>query len=60
MQDLNPTTRKYPRTTREAFHRADFLEGPYNAKPDTDPDFWVMLACAFAAGFMVCYLSFTA
>lgn len=61
LNDLNPTTRCYPRTEREAFYAWDTIEGPYTPdQPKFDVDFWVAVTLAFAAGFLVCYLSVTA
>jgi len=49
------TYKRFPRTLAEAFpqnYREQFnpLHQPLHDR--TDPDVWVMLACAFAAGFL--------
>lgn len=46
------TTRRFPRTLREAYpnHYPEWIE-KHNTHTDS-PDFWVMLVCAFAAGFL--------
>ena len=55
MIDHNPTTRKYPRTLAEAYPEPHaWLEAP--TKPKYDPDYWVMLVCAFAGGFLTALL----
>ena len=70
MDDLNPTTRKFPRTLEEAFpdnveafqqlERSIWWDRPQvNYWSDLDADTWVMLACAFAAGFFIAHLIYT-
>jgi hypothetical protein len=65
----NPTTRKYPRTMQEAFpntvdaaeqrQRWEWMEGS-RSDAEAQAEFWVYIVLAFAAGFLVCYLSKTA
>jgi hypothetical protein len=58
LQDLNPTTRCYPRTENEAFNFRNAIEGPYTPEPTSsiDAEFWVQITLAFAAGFLACHL----
>ena len=62
---LNETTRTYPRTMQEAYpntvdaiasrQRWEWMEGhPSDAAQQTE--FWVYIALAFAAGFLVSHL----
>ena len=61
MEKINDTTRRFPRTEREAFYVWDTIEGPFTPEQSKiDVDFWVAVTLAFAAGFLVCLLSFTA
>lgn len=61
LDDLNPTTRTFPRTERDAFYAWDTIEGPFTPEQSkVDTDFWVAVTLAFAAGFLVCYISLTA
>jgi hypothetical protein len=49
------TYKRFPRTLEEAFpdHYREQFDPLYQPPHDrTDPDVWVMLACAFAAGFL--------
>ena len=58
---LNNTTRTYPRTMQEAFpntydaiqarQRWEWLEG-HQSDTAAQAEFWVYIACAFAAGFV--------
>jgi len=58
---MNDTTRKYPRTMQEAFpntvdavqarHRWEWMEG-HRSDTAQQAEFWVYIACAFAAGFV--------
>jgi hypothetical protein len=58
---INDTTRIYPRTMQEAFPntveaiesrtRWEWLEGHVDSIAD-QAEFWVYMACAFAAGFV--------
>lgn len=58
---LNDTTRKYPRTMQEAYpntveaiesrNRWEWLEG-HRTDVSVQAEFWVYIACAFAAGFV--------
>ena len=62
---LNDTTRTYPRTMQEAYpntydaiearQRWEWLEG-HQSDASAQAEFWVYMACAFAAGFMVSQL----
>lgn len=51
------TTRRYPRTLREAYpnHYPEWIEK--HPADKTSPDFWVMLVCAFAAGFLMALMA---
>ena len=60
MNDLNPTTRKYPRTLNEAFPETtqhnSLLESQQSVFQDekqSNAEFWVYMTLAFAAGFLV-------
>lgn len=58
LKDLNPTTRCYPRTERDAFYSWDTIEGPFVPEQQkSDADFWVAITLAFAAGFLVAILT---
>lgn len=58
LKDLNPTTRCYPRTERDAFHAQESIEGPFTPEQHrVDADFWVGVTLAFAAGFLVAILT---
>ena len=58
---MNDTTRKYPRTMQEAFpntvdavqarQRWEWMEGN-RSDASVQAEFWVYIACAFAAGFV--------
>ena len=58
---MNDTTRKYPRTMQEAFpntvdavqarQRWEWMEGN-RSDASQQAEFWVYIACAFAAGFV--------
>lgn len=58
---LNETTRKYPRTMQEAYpntveaiqsrQRWEWMEGHVDSFAN-QAEFWVYIACAFAAGFV--------
>lgn len=50
MEDLNPTTRSFPRGTPQPA-----IEGPFTADPKNNgqAEFWVAITLAFAAGFVV-------
>jgi hypothetical protein len=58
---MNDTTRKYPRTMQEAFpntvdavqarQRWEWMEGN-RSDASAQAEFWVYIACAFAAGFV--------
>jgi hypothetical protein len=62
---LNETTRTYPRTMQEAYpntvsaiesrQRWEWLEG-HRSDESAQAEFWVYIACAFAAGFVVAQL----
>lgn len=62
----NPTTRKYPRTMQEAFpntvdaveqrQRWEWMEGSKSDR-QAQAEFWVYIALAFAAGFLVAVIS---
>ena len=62
---LNETTRTYPRTMQEAYpntydavqarQRWEWLEG-HRSDEAAQAEFWVYIACAFAAGFVVSQL----
>jgi hypothetical protein len=62
---LNDTTRTYPRTMQEAYpntydaiearQRWEWLEG-HQSDAAAQAEFWVYIACAFAAGFVVSQL----
>ena len=71
MIDRNPTTRRFSRSLEEAFpsdfyaiQRVKRQQWWYPHEPASsfhaDADFWVYVTMAFAAGFLVCYLSLTA
>ena len=59
---MNNTTRKYPRTMQEAFpntvgavearQRWEWMEG-HRSDAAAQAEFWVYIACSFAAGFLV-------
>lgn len=63
---INTTTRKYPRTMQEAFpntvdaveqrQRWEWLEGSKSDRA-AQAEFWVYIALAFAAGFLVAVIS---
>ena len=63
MKDLNPTTRRFPRTSLEAFHTFDCVEGPYKdektARAHEVAEHILMLVCTFGMGFVTCYLMYT-
>jgi hypothetical protein len=62
---LNETTRTFPRSMEEAFqdtvhaqnqrHRWEWLEG-HKSDRASEAEFWVYIALAFAAGFLVSHL----
>jgi len=62
---LNDTTRTYPRTMQEAYpntvdaiasrQRWEWMEG-HQSDEAAQAEYWVHIACAFAAGFLVCHL----
>jgi hypothetical protein len=59
MTEPRETYKRFPRTLAEAFpqhYREQF--DPLNQLPKdrTPPDYWMMLACAFALGFLVALL----
>ena len=59
MNDLNNTSRRYPRTLAEAFPKE-----PQNAYAITQyrphyGDWFVWITCAFAAGFFIAHLIYT-
>ena len=59
---LNDTTRTYPRTMQEAYpntidaiearQRWEWMEG-HRSDAAAQAEFWVYIACSFAAGFLV-------
>lgn len=59
---MNNTIRTYPRTMQEAYpntvdaiearHRREWMEG-HRSDTAQQAEFWVYIACAFAAGFLV-------
>ena len=60
MQDLNPTTRQYPRTLDEAFpntvkhnNQLQYQTPVFKDEPASNAEFWVYITLAFAAGFLV-------
>ena len=63
MKDLNSTTRRYPRTSLQAFHTFDTVYGPY--KDENTPRAWIqaqhvlLLVCTYGLGFVTCYLMYT-
>jgi hypothetical protein len=62
---LNETTRTYARTMQDAFpntvdaiasrQRWEWMEG-HQSDEAAQAEYWVHIACAFAAGFLVCHL----
>ncbi len=58
LQDLNPTTRTYPRETGHYHPEQVTVFGPYTADKDehSQAQFWVYITLAFAAGFLVNHL----
>ena len=59
MQDLNPTTRTFPRTMDEAFpntvkHEQYLTEqqAVFHDEKHSQAEFWVYIALAFSAGFL--------
>jgi len=65
LQNINDTTRRFPNTMQDAFgdnyydlerqHRWEWLEG-HRSDKSAQAEFWVYIACAFAAGFVVAQL----
>jgi hypothetical protein len=60
MNDLNPTTRQYPRTMDEAFPNTvkheqylAYQQSIYKDEQASAAEFWVYITLAFAAGFLV-------
>ena len=51
-QDLNPTTRTYPRTLQEAFPKDDW-ESVDKTVYKVNPDDWIALIALFALGFLL-------
>jgi hypothetical protein len=51
-QDLNPTTRTYPRTLREAFPKDDW-ESVDKSVYKRSPDDWIALIAIFSLGFLL-------
>jgi hypothetical protein len=51
-QDLNPTTRRYPRTLQEAFPKDDW-ETVDKTVYKVNPDDWISLIALFGLGFLL-------
>lgn len=51
-QDLNPTTRRYPRTLQEAFPQHDW-ESVDKCVDKVNPDDYLYLVALFAVGFLL-------
>ena len=51
-QDLNPTTRTYPRTLQEAFPKDDW-ESVDKTVDKVNPDDYLYLVALFAVGFLL-------
>ena len=51
-QDLNPTTRTYPRTLQEAFPKDDW-ESVDKCVDKVNPDDWIALIALFGLGFLL-------
>lgn len=51
-QDLNPTTRTYPRTLQEAFPQHDW-ESVEKTSYRVNPDDWITLIALFGLGFVL-------
>lgn len=51
-QDLNPTTRRYPRTLQEAFPKDDW-ESVDKTVYKVNPDDWIALIALFGLGFLL-------
>lgn len=59
MQEPRETYKRFPRTLAEAFphHYREHYDPFRQLEPDSTPsDYWIMLACAFALGFVVALL----
>jgi len=65
LQNLNDTTRRFPNTMRDAFgdnyydlerqQRWEWMEA-HRSESAIQAEFWVYIACAFAAGFLVSHI----